>query len=247
MGLISRVSSRTYRDLRKMLRFPRFSKILKSSNRFFDCYAALGLPHTASYEQIKTKYIQLSAQYHPDRNQNDTFAKKRFYEVQKAYQELQNTRRKTEYEDKYSKTKQNNVTIKTFWDPETNQEYKYHYKVDPLEIKSYDHGAETNKQKRWLARKAGISDSDVLQLKREWLSKILGIVCFFLAVKYSYYRWHLRSQAQIVNNPLDDDPYEKYRVEKITERLDAAEKGEIPLSEEEENEMLKALDRMGIK
>ena len=90
-----------------MLRFPKFAKILKSSTRCFDCYAALGVPPNASYEQIKAKYLQLSAQYHPDRNQNDTFAKKRFYEVQRAFQELQKTRRKAEYEDKYSKTKQN--------------------------------------------------------------------------------------------------------------------------------------------
>ena len=52
-----------------------------------DFYAALGVPRTASQEEIQRAYRTLARQYHPDVNK-DPSAEERFKEVSEAYDVL---------------------------------------------------------------------------------------------------------------------------------------------------------------
>ena len=47
------------------------------------------------------------------------------------------------------------------------------------------------------------------------------------------------------SSPIDDDPYEKYRVKQIEIQL--KKDGKIDMTEEEAAEMMKELDKMGLK
>ena len=64
-----------------------------SAEREWDPYRILGIPRSASIEEIKHAYRELAAKYHPDKLEHlgDEFkvlAEKRFKEIQQAYQEL---------------------------------------------------------------------------------------------------------------------------------------------------------------
>jgi DnaJ-class molecular chaperone len=50
-----------------------------------DYYKVLGVERTASAEEISKSYRKLARKYHPDLNQEDKNAKKRFQEIQQAY------------------------------------------------------------------------------------------------------------------------------------------------------------------
>lgn len=50
-------------------------------------WQVLDLPRTATLLQIKSKYRALSMQHHPDRNQGDAVAEKRFKDITRAYAE----------------------------------------------------------------------------------------------------------------------------------------------------------------
>lgn len=51
-----------------------------------DYYKVLGVSRTASAEEIQKSYRKLAAKCHPDMNPDDNQAKKRFQELQKAYE-----------------------------------------------------------------------------------------------------------------------------------------------------------------
>jgi len=53
-----------------------------------DPYRVLGLPRSASAEDVKSAFRRLAAQHHPDRNPNDPSAEARFAELNAAYQIL---------------------------------------------------------------------------------------------------------------------------------------------------------------
>ena len=52
------------------------------------CYEILGVPNTASAEEIKSAYRKLALKYHPDRNPDSTTAEAQFKEVNEAYRIL---------------------------------------------------------------------------------------------------------------------------------------------------------------
>jgi DnaJ-class molecular chaperone len=63
-----------------------------------DYYEVLGVPRTASLDEIKRAYRKLAKQHHPDRNPGDPEAEQRFKEVQQAYDVLSDSNKRAEYD-----------------------------------------------------------------------------------------------------------------------------------------------------
>ncbi|MEV4074650.1 molecular chaperone DnaJ [Nonomuraea fuscirosea] len=64
-----------------------------------DYYAVLGVPKTATADEIKKAYRKLARQYHPDTNQGDATKETKFKEVSEAYDILSDTKRRKEYDE----------------------------------------------------------------------------------------------------------------------------------------------------
>jgi molecular chaperone DnaJ len=64
-----------------------------------DYYKVLGVPKTASAEEIKKAYRKLARKYHPDANKGDVKAEERFKEISEAYNVLSDVKRRKEYDD----------------------------------------------------------------------------------------------------------------------------------------------------
>ncbi|OYX26101.1 MAG: molecular chaperone DnaJ [Flavobacteriales bacterium 32-35-8] len=65
---------------------------------FIDYYKILGLPKTASEQDIKKAYRKLARKYHPDLNPNDAIAEKKFKEVNEANEVLSNAENRKKYD-----------------------------------------------------------------------------------------------------------------------------------------------------
>jgi molecular chaperone DnaJ len=63
-----------------------------------DYYHTLGVPETASAEEIKKAYRKLAKKHHPDANQNDSRAAERFKEVGEAYAVLHDPEKRRQYD-----------------------------------------------------------------------------------------------------------------------------------------------------
>ncbi|MBO0700420.1 MAG: J domain-containing protein [Zavarzinella sp.] len=63
-----------------------------------DYYEILGVPRTASTEEINKAYRKLARQHHPDRNPGDKQAEARFKEIQNAYDTLSDPKKKQVYD-----------------------------------------------------------------------------------------------------------------------------------------------------
>jgi DnaJ-class molecular chaperone len=63
-----------------------------------DHYAALGVPRTASQEEVQKAYRKMARKYHPDMNPDDASAKKKFQEVQAAYEVLSDPEKRKRYD-----------------------------------------------------------------------------------------------------------------------------------------------------
>jgi curved DNA-binding protein len=63
-----------------------------------DYYETLGVGRTASAEEIQKAYRNLARKYHPDRNPDDTSAKKKFQEVQAAFDVLNDAEKRKMYD-----------------------------------------------------------------------------------------------------------------------------------------------------
>src|SRR5690606_8802541 len=64
-----------------------------------DYYAVLGVPKSATADEIKKAYRKLARQYHPDTNQGDAAKEKKFKEVSEAYDVLSDSKRRKEYDE----------------------------------------------------------------------------------------------------------------------------------------------------
>jgi molecular chaperone DnaJ len=63
-----------------------------------DPYEVLGVPRTASAEEIKKAYRKLARKHHPDVNPNSAGAEKRFREIQEAYSVLSDAEKRAQYD-----------------------------------------------------------------------------------------------------------------------------------------------------
>jgi molecular chaperone DnaJ len=63
-----------------------------------DYYQLLGVPETASADDIKKAYRKLAKQYHPDANQNDPKAAEKFKEIGEAYSVLSDADKRKQYD-----------------------------------------------------------------------------------------------------------------------------------------------------
>jgi DnaJ-class molecular chaperone len=63
-----------------------------------DYYATLGVSRTASPEEIQKAYRKLARKYHPDMNPDDATAKKKFQEVQAAFDVLSDAEKRKRYD-----------------------------------------------------------------------------------------------------------------------------------------------------
>ena len=76
-------------------------------------YEILGVPKTASDDEIKKAYRKLARKYHPDLNPGDKPAEDQFKEISQAYQVLSNPDLRAKY-DRYGDSK-------TFFDEAARQ------------------------------------------------------------------------------------------------------------------------------
>lgn len=62
-------------------------------------YEVLGLPRTASQQDVKKKYHELARQFHPDRAQDKELAQRLFVQINQAYQTLIDPEKRARYDN----------------------------------------------------------------------------------------------------------------------------------------------------
>lgn len=63
-----------------------------------DYYKILGVPKTASAEEIKKAYRKLALKYHPDRTKGDKAAEEKFKQISEAYAVLSDKEKRSQYD-----------------------------------------------------------------------------------------------------------------------------------------------------
>jgi molecular chaperone DnaJ len=63
-----------------------------------DYYAVLGVPASATQDEIKKQYRKLAAKHHPDKNPNDPKAAETFKSISEAYQTLGDAEKRKQYD-----------------------------------------------------------------------------------------------------------------------------------------------------
>ncbi len=63
-----------------------------------DYYQTLGVSRGASEDEIRKAYRELAIKYHPDKNPDDATAKKKFQEIQVAFEVLNDSKKREQYD-----------------------------------------------------------------------------------------------------------------------------------------------------
>jgi len=63
-----------------------------------DYYKTLGVPRSASADEIRSAYRKLAMKYHPDRNPGDKQAEEKFKDANEAYQVLSDSQKRARYD-----------------------------------------------------------------------------------------------------------------------------------------------------
>ena len=61
-----------------------------------DCYDVLGVPRSASKDDIKKAYRKLALKYHPDKTKGDKTSEEKFKEASEAYHILSDEKEKSQ-------------------------------------------------------------------------------------------------------------------------------------------------------
>jgi DnaJ-class molecular chaperone len=69
------------------------------STAFQDYYAILGVPKTATQKEIKAAFRKAARKHHPDLNQNDPAAERRFKEINEANEVLSDPKKRSLYDE----------------------------------------------------------------------------------------------------------------------------------------------------
>ena len=63
-----------------------------------DYYDILGVPRTATPDEIKKAYRKLALRHHPDKNKGDKASEAKFKEINAAYEVLSDTTKRKQYD-----------------------------------------------------------------------------------------------------------------------------------------------------
>lgn len=63
-----------------------------------DPYSVLGVPKSATADEIKKGYRKLAMQYHPDKNKGDKKSEDKFKEISAAYEILGDAKKRKQYD-----------------------------------------------------------------------------------------------------------------------------------------------------
>src|SRR6202043_4100337 len=66
--------------------------------KFRDYYEVLGVPRTATEDDIRKEYRKLARKYHPDVNPGDKSAEEKFKEINEAYEVLSDPDKRKRYD-----------------------------------------------------------------------------------------------------------------------------------------------------
>lgn len=84
-----------------------------SSDWDFNFYDELGIPKTASQDEIKKAYRKMAMKWHPDKNQDNADATDKFQRISHAYSILSDPK-KRDYYDRYGKVDEDNFNFEEF-------------------------------------------------------------------------------------------------------------------------------------
>jgi len=83
-----------------------------------DFYSILGVPRSASAEEIKKRYRKLAGKLHPDRNPGDKTSEAQFKDVNRAYEALSDAKKRALY-DEFGED-----ALREGFDPERMRQYR---------------------------------------------------------------------------------------------------------------------------
>lgn len=151
-----------------------------------DLYEVLGVPKTASSDEIKKAYREAAFKYHPDKNPGDAAAEEKFKKINAAYAVLGDEAKRSQY-DMYGNTE----TQSTGWNNTTQTQYGYSG-YDPFE--EFFRNAQQSAQQRQYTytyynnsdnqRKTGYTRRDALS---SLIKNILTLLTGFFLLTSSFY------------------------------------------------------------